>query len=191
MGHQVGWRTWEQPGTLAATASSSSPSDFSSSSSSFSFLTIFSQANAKQLNKVNSLQAVEDLHYLPLKHSCHQDRLSLRCVKSLKPLRWICRSALVSQEMSPWLFSILSYCIDSVYLYTCVFAVLSKSYSEEKNTLKFKAVHVSNEIAFSWRWKRCAAFPLWKGVCSVYAQTLFFLSAKRVSAVYERVAQAS
>jgi len=71
----------------------------------------------------------------------------------------------------------------------CVIAVLSKSHSEEKkNTLKFKAVHLSNEIAFWWRWKGCAAFPLWEGVCSVYAQTPFFLSAKSMSAVYERAA---
>lgn len=85
------------------------------------FLTIFSQANAKLLNKVSSLQAVENLHYLPVKHSCHQDRLPLCCVKSLKPLRWICGSASVSQEMSPWLFSILSYCIDSPCIYTRVY----------------------------------------------------------------------
>lgn len=98
-------------GTLA-----SSTSSFSFSSS-FSFLTIFSQANAEQLNNLNSLQAVEDLHYLPLKPSCHQDRLPLSCIKSLEPLRWICKSASVSQEMSPWLLRVLSYCIDSQCIY--------------------------------------------------------------------------
>lgn len=104
---EMGWWTWKQPGILA----------ISSSSSSFSSLTIFFQANAEQINQVNSLQVAEDLHYLPLKYSCHQDRLPFYCVKSLKPVRWICRRASVSQEMSLWLSGILSYCVDSQCTY--------------------------------------------------------------------------
>ena len=84
------------------------------------FLTIFSRANVELPNKVSSLQAAEDLHYLPVKHSCHQDRLPLCCIKNWKPLRWICKSAFVSQEMPSWLFGILSYCIDFSCIYTCV-----------------------------------------------------------------------
>lgn len=152
---EVGWWTWQQPGILAT----------SSSSSSFSFLTVFSQANAEQINQVNSLQAVEDLHYLPLKRSCHQDRLPFCCVKSLKPVRWICRSASVSQEMSLWLSGILSYCIDSqcIYIRVChcsAFKILF--WRKECSQIQSSACKQWNSILVKM-----------KGVCTVYAQILF------------------
>lgn len=145
------------------------------SSSSFPFLTVFSLTNVKLLNKVNICKLWR-MFTVSLWNTAAFRQMPSCCIKGLRLVSWIWRNVSVSQEIFLWLFGAVSYCINSRWrLYT-------SHYEEEE---KLKAVPLRNEIAFWSRWKECAAFPLWEGMRRVYARVLFFVSPKRVSAVWD------